>query len=377
MVALLSVDVLVLGGGPSGASAAWRLASAGASVAIAERSDYGRFRIGETLPPEANALLAELGLNGSLGDNCHLTSPGTVAAWGSDLPHENDFIFSPYGHGWHLDRCRFDESLARSAAKAGAKLIPETRALSCERTNRGGWCIALATPDHTITATARWVIDATGRSCWFTRSQGVAKRTFDRLIALVTVLEDSERPDPRTFIEAMPDGWWYVSALPGNRAIAAYFTDSDLHDLRSGAAESLWNNRLGASRLASDRLLGTRRIDNPRVVSCATAKLNRAAGDGWLAVGDAARSIDPLSSQGISWAIASGCDAAKVVLNANPDPASARNEADWDDRFRDYLTTRQSYYASERRWPDAPFWRRRSVEPATLPLIRRSKFAAT
>jgi flavin-dependent dehydrogenase len=362
-----NVDVLVIGGGPAGASAAWALASAGVPVALAERSDYGRFRIGETLPPKVNVLLARLGLNASLGKAGHLPSPGVVALWGSDRPHENHFIFSPYGHGWHLDRRRFDESLAGLAAKAGAELIPKARAVSCERKSTGGWIVILTTPDSTITANARWVIDATGRSGWFTRLQGIAKHSYDRLIALVALLDDPARSDPRTFIEAMPDGWWYVSALPNNRAIAAYFTDSDLHDLHVGAAESLWRSRLGSSRLASERLLSTQRINGPRVVSCATTRASLAGGDGWLAVGDAARTIDPLSSQGISWAITAGCDAASVVLDVDPGPASARHETEWDERFLDYLVTRRNYYSSERRWTDAPFWRRRSVEPVPLP----------
>jgi len=377
MVEVLSVDVLVLGGGPAGACAAKTFATAGASVAFVERSDYGGFRIGETLPPEANVLLAKLGLAGSLGDECHLSSPGSVAAWGRDLPHENDFIFSPFGHGWYLDRCRFDESLAGLAALAGAEQITKANAITCESTRDGDWCVALTTSVRAINVTARWVIDATGRSCWFTRSQRVTRRSFDRLIAVVAVRDDCEQPDPRTFIEAMPDGWWYVSALPGNRVIAAYFTDFDLHDLRSDTADSLWNSRLSTSCLARDRLEGTRRIDGARVVSCATTKLTRAVGDGWLAVGDAARTIDPLSSQGISWAIASGCDAANAVLSADPGLASARYEAEWDDRFRDYLASRQLYYATERRWPDSPFWRRRSVEPVPLPLTHSQQVAAT
>jgi hypothetical protein len=58
----------------------------------------------------------------------------------------------------------------------------------------------------------------------------------------------------------MAYGWWYVSALPEGRAVAASFTDSDLHNLRPVAAESLWNNRLGASRLAKERLSDARRV---------------------------------------------------------------------------------------------------------------------
>jgi flavin-dependent dehydrogenase len=335
-------------------------------VAFAERSGYGRFRVGETLPPEANVLLARLGLSNLLGDESHLPSPGIVSAWGSCTPHENDFIFSPYGHGWHLDRRRFDESLAKSAVAAGAEHIREARVSSCVRDKGSCWNVALATPAGIISIRARWVLDATGRASWFTHSQGVVRRVYDRLIALVVILDDPEQGDPRTFIEAMPDGWWYVSRLPDDRTIAAFFTDSDLHDLHPGAAALLWDDRLGHSMLAHERLVGTRRVSSPRVIGCATAKASRTAGAGWLALGDAARAIDPLSSQGISWALASGLDTASVVLDAQPVTASARYEAEWEERFQECLFTRQGYYASERRWSQALFWQRRSAEPRTL-----------
>jgi flavin-dependent dehydrogenase len=362
----IEVEVLVLGGGPGGASASLALARVGVSVMLAERTAYDRFRIGETLPPRAKPLLARLGPAGSLAEAGHLPAPGIVAAWGSDVAHENDFIFSPHGHGWHLDRCRFDESLARAAAEAGAEWLVGARAVTCRKGDRLRWSIGLDTPAGPSIVGANWVIDATGRARWFARSRGVARRVYDRLIAVVAILDDAGRDDPRTFIEAMPDGWWYVSALPADRAIAAFFTDSDLHDLRPDTIGPLWDARLSASRLASRRIADARPIGAPRVVVCSTMKADRATGDGWLAVGDAARTIDPLSSQGISWAIASGLDAASLVIADDPTAATGHHEDEWEGRFRDYLTARRDYYASERRWPDSPFWRRRSARSEPL-----------
>jgi flavin-dependent dehydrogenase len=92
-------------------------------------------------------------------------------------------------------------------------------------------------------------------------------------------------------------------------------------------------------------------------------------------VGDAARTIDPLSSQGISWAIASGLDAASVAL-AGDVGGAARYEADWDQRFRAYLATRRRYYTSERRWFNAPFWCRRSSEAASIRPAKKSPSGA-
>ena len=184
----------------------------------------------------------------------HVESPGIVAAWGGDEPHENDFLFSPYGRGWHLDRRRFDEALARAAADAGAGLITAARAVECRRGADETWRVTLATDRGPVDVLTRWVVDATGRSAWFARRRGVARQAFDRLVGHVGVFDDRERPDPRTFLEAAEDGWWYAAALPGGRAIAVYFTDADLGGVRPGAVTSLWGRRLGSSRMVADRL---------------------------------------------------------------------------------------------------------------------------
>jgi 2-polyprenyl-6-methoxyphenol hydroxylase-like FAD-dependent oxidoreductase len=87
----------------------------------------------------------------------------------------------------------------------------------------------------------------------------------------------------------------------------------------------------------------------------------RITGAGWLAVGDAACSFDPLSSHGVTWALESGLAAARAL------DASFRGDRraldDYADRveaaFHNYLQARADFYGRERRWPDSPFWRRR------------------
>ncbi|MFL6293040.1 MAG: NAD(P)/FAD-dependent oxidoreductase, partial [Thermoanaerobaculia bacterium] len=85
-------------------------------------------------------------------------------------------------------------------------------------------------------------------------------------------------------------------------------------------------------------------------------------GEAWLAVGDAALSFDPLSSQGISTALYCADKAASAlgaVLDGDPGalPAYA---ALLDQIFSGYLQGHRLAYQAETRWADRPFWRRRS-----------------
>ena len=113
-------DVAVIGGGPAGASAAIALArnGRGRSVAVLERSGYETARVGETLPPEAQVPLGQLGVWERFLAQDHTPSPRTSAAWGQADLEENQFICNPYGNGWHLDRQRFDAMLASAASSA-------------------------------------------------------------------------------------------------------------------------------------------------------------------------------------------------------------------------------------------------------------------
>ncbi|MBV8234964.1 MAG: tryptophan 7-halogenase, partial [Acidimicrobiia bacterium] len=133
-------DAAVAGGGPAGAAAALALARAGRRVLLIEKSPEGPPRAGEALPPAARPLLRDLGLLDRLAAEGHLPCYGNLSVWGSDEPHTADFLFNPYGHGWHLDRRRFDAMLRDAARDAGAELRVG-RLIDAERSTGGPWLI--------------------------------------------------------------------------------------------------------------------------------------------------------------------------------------------------------------------------------------------
>src|SRR4051794_33798920 len=116
-------DVVILGGGPAGAAAAIALARAGRRCTVIERNTEPQLRVGETLPPIARLPLESLGVWDRFVAEGHESAPGNRSLWGSDVPAENEFIRSPYGAGWHLERRRFESMLLDEAARAGAELV--------------------------------------------------------------------------------------------------------------------------------------------------------------------------------------------------------------------------------------------------------------
>lgn len=369
MTALKVFDVVVLGGGPAGATAAITLARDGLTVAVIERTQFDGTRIGETMSPAILRPLSKLGLLEQFRQAGHHAAPGFVVVWGDDEAHERDHIFSPYGQGWHLDRTRFDAMLVEAAANAGARVFQRSSVVTCERDGRGAWQLHVTVGGATLDLTANFVIDATGRSAWLAHRQGAQRQTFDRLVALIAYVSPSRCTDPRTVIEACPEGWWYSAQLPDHRLIFAFFTDHDLFPRDAEEMKRFWDECLQRTNVVKQPVEHKYELQNIRCVSANSSRLTRVAGPGWVALGDAAQSHDPLSGQGVIRALEAGMNATSIVerLTGGEDTAidfltSAANQI-----FSQYLISRANHYSRETRWPESQFWKRRHYRQPQAP----------
>ena len=358
MISTRASEFLIVGGGPAGASAAIALATFGRKVVVVERSDYSGCRFGETLPPAANPVLDRLGLDRAALDNCGIRCPGTVSAWGGDSPYRNDALFDPAGDGLHLDRAAFDRLLAGRAAVCGVKLWTGCLVRSCRRIGNA-WHVFVSRPDGHHKVVAANLIDASGRTPWPGRLSH--RSTFDRQVAVVACfeLDEATNIDRWTWVESAPCGWWYSAFLPGGRYVAAYFTDADLLAAPAGSRERRFNELLGQTHWTRRQACGARSLESLRVVPASSTLATPIVGDGWVAVGDAASTIDPLSSHGILYAITSGLNAAAALLAPDREAALARYAQEITAQFHDDLATRAQFYQRERRWLDSPYWHRR------------------
>jgi flavin-dependent dehydrogenase len=360
-------DVVVLGGGPSGAATAIALARAGRTVAVIERSHYDQVRIGETLPPRAQLPLIQLGVWERFLNEGHAPSPAILSAWGQEELYENHFIFHPYGHGWHLDRRRFDAMLARVAEEAGARVYRGAQVMTCLPLASHGWQIEFASDGARSSLQASLMVNAAGRAsmsgCW----QGARRIFYDRLLGVVGFLAPpsvGRGLDYQTLVEAVEDGWWYSAWLPTAQLVVAYMTDADLMLHGRGRVRAHWQRRLRQAPHTWARVSSCTLEAGLRRFAANSYRRERMTGTHWLAVGDAATAFDPLSSQGIRHALESGLRSALAIENWQAgDPTALEQYALWTrTRFDEYLRLRTMYYGQEQRWPSAAFWRRRQVE---------------
>jgi flavin-dependent dehydrogenase len=356
-----ATDVLVLGGGPAGCAAAIALTAAGRKVTVLERSRYDGVRLGETLPPEAAPLLHRLGVWEAFARAGHLPSPGIVSVWGGEGPYENDFIFNPYGNGWHLDRRRFDDLLATAVEERGGSVCRAARVLGCSRDASGRWQVAVRAGGHTAHLEASFLVDATGRASWLARRCGARRLVWDRLVGVVGLLPAGGDGDVRTLLEAAEQGWWYSARIPGERLVVAYMTDVDLLPEAPRDLDCFWASHLRQTEHTRRRVGAAAAPGGLRTVAADSYRMDRVTGEGWLAVGDAAMAWDPLSSQGIRKALASGVAAAQAIAGRSEglEAYAARVAQD----FEQYRRLHGHFYGQVRRWRASAFWRRRQQRP--------------
>ena len=368
-----SYDVAIAGGGPAGSAAAIMLARSGHRVLLADGAPTGRFRIGEGLPPAAHPLLRDLGILQRFLSDGHRQSFGNLCAWGSDDPKPTDFIYDRHGHGFQLDRRRFDASLRAAAVESGAVVHAPARlsVIGPCRELPNGRTIQLARDDQRCEFSCRWLVDASGRSASLARGLGGVRHRKDRLAGVSMLLSAATNSqtdaDARTLVEASEDGWWYSALLPSGHRLVAYLTDLDLVDHQAVRGDGMLWSRLLATRMLAEVCArhGYAPVGPTRMTDASTGWLESSAGPDWIAVGDAALSFDPLSSQGIATALHTGIKGACAIesaLNGDGDRVS-EYAAHVAAIHEVYLQHRRTFYSMERRWPNSEFWRRRHSIP--------------
>ena len=372
-------DLLIIGAGPAGLAAAVAAARARPERSITRlRRQQTMPAIGESLPPGVRPYLDALGLWSGFLAQRHRPSYATAACWGGREPLDNPFLLHPEGHGWQLQRERFDHLLAVGARALGVHLIDDTPR-ACTRIDAGrGWQVQGAQHRYRC----RLLVDASGRNAALARRLAAKPLRHDRLVGVYRFYQSAANtardatPDTAAgpLIEAWRHGWWYSAGLPCGGLVCAAMVDADGE--RAGNPRALsssdgWRHALRQAPHTAARLANAHSTPGTWVKPAHSQCLDQPAGDDWIAIGDACHCTDPLAADGIRRALHDGLGIGALLTG---------DEAEWPQRlqryrrsqrqaYSAYLDTRTEYYRQETRWPDARFWarRHRRIELHPLP----------
>jgi flavin-dependent dehydrogenase len=357
----VEADAVVVGAGPAGCTAAIVLAEAGWRVVMFGRPPTAADRIGESLSPGAPALLERLGLRARFLGDGHLVCHANASAWGRSELAWHDFLGDPRGPGFHIDRARFEVLLRARASEAGARLVTAEAPRRAVR-EAGSWRLDATSTCPPIAT--RYLVDASGRAACLARTLGARRELAWSQVALVSFARAERACDEAfTLVEAVPEGFWYSAPIPGGRFAVALFTDAALHDARAARTVDGLHMLLAAAPRTRGRLdaHGAVLDGEPRFVGADSGRLEPAQGPGWIAVGDAAITYDPISAHGLTLALRTGVDAAEALLGdaAGDTEALPRYGARLARAFHVYRREALHIYRAEQRWPTAAYWQKR------------------
>jgi flavin-dependent dehydrogenase len=326
-------DVLVIGGGPAGSTAAARLAQKGHRVTVLEKTHHPRFHIGESLLP------ANLPLFETLGVADEVRAIGMMK-WAAEFEspahaHKQVFRFAeawdpsmPYSY--QVQRAEFDEILFRNAARKGATTIEGCRVNDVTFLPNEEGVVARAKSDDGTEQTwrARFLLDASGRDTFLsTRLKTKVRNKKHNSTALyghfTGVRRNEGKNEGNITIFWFDHGWiWLIPLANGKTSIGAVVWPYYLKTRTKPLTDFMMDT------LAMCPLL-TQRMENAVLVSDVTATGNysyvcdRTHGPNYLLLGDAYTFIDPVFSSGVMLAMNSGFVGADTVDTCLKEPAAA------------------------------------------------------
>lgn len=362
---MASFDVLIAGAGPAGCATALSLANFAPNlrVGLVDGSAAGHARIGEAVPPPIRPVLVHLGVWDAFIAAGHCPSYRTVAAWGDSRLTSNEFVFHAQQAGWRLDRAVFDAMLVQAAtSRRAVHLRSKVVALAH---HESGWRVSLS---DGMAHTARFVVDATGRAAAVARRCSLRALNFDTLVGCCLHAASSSDGTEGLMIETFAEGWWYTAAVPRGGRVIVCMTDADrVRPLGLSCGEGL--ERLLAETKHVQQVVDiSRPIDRPKIYPAGSRRLQGKTTLPLLCVGDAAMCYDPVSGQGIIKSLRSGIFAAYAIgdfLGNGDVRGLSRYRLMLDREFGAYQEALRGYYTQERRWPNRPFWHRRTATAAT------------
>lgn len=355
--------VLVIGGGPAGASFAARMAELGHNVVLVERLAFPRRALGESLTPGVRQLVAAMGAGRALASAGFPQARDVRVMW-----EEEAFAMVKSGaDGLLVDRGRFDEILLSHAAREGVRVLQPAEITELKRRN-DGWRAVISHGGADEELDADFLADARGRA----GLAGCARRPMgEKSLALYGYWRGDALPQEAT-VAAGESGWFWGIPLPdGSYNAQAFVSPRDFHQGAGRPIADRYRALIAASPLAD--VLACAELECPVRAIDATPYLADAPVSGdMIRLGDAALSLDPLSSSGVQKAIQSALSGAIVANTILQRPSRSGAAMSF---YRDSLARTAErhaqwsggHYASAARTRRDAFWTARAVpmqEPA-------------
>jgi flavin-dependent dehydrogenase len=325
-------DVIIIGGGPAGATIGTLLGMDGHRSIILEKDIHPRDHVGESLVPSTNLVFDRIGFLPKLTDAGFIPKPGT--GWNGPRSALWKFVEVPLfevpiegntqNFTYHVERDVMDTMLIRHAHDHGAKVLQgvkvtevlyeDGRAVGVRAQVADGWERDLY---------AKVIVDATGRRAMMaSRSKTKRKDASFNQFCIYSWFTGVERPPERLagyglfYFIGLNQAWgWQFPLREGKESIGIVVDKEDFQ--KTGLSyEEFFYKLVGRSRQFDHVMKDAERIRPFWVEGDYSYKVDQYAGPGWIMVGDAVRFVDPIFSSGVDVALFTALYAYEAILES-------------------------------------------------------------
>jgi flavin-dependent dehydrogenase len=315
-------DVLIIGCGPGGSSAATFLAQTGKRVLVLEKEFFPRFHIGESLLPCNMTIFRDMGVLPKL------QAAGFPRKFGAQFELGNGSIgtrfifrqgkFNREPEAIQVERATFDLVLLKHARESGAE-VREGWTVAKTVSDPGGVNIEARDPDgqiHNFRAT--FLIDASGRGNLTGNQENLREMhpTWKKLAIFghfENVGLDSGEAKTDTVIIRLENKWFWIIPLTAEKTSVGLVLDKEEFAKSGGTPEEILQRWIESSPPVKERMKNARRLGRLQTTTDFSYYNRKFTGDRLLRIGDAAGFMDPIFSAGVFLAMWSGKLAAEVI----------------------------------------------------------------
>lgn len=328
----LDYDVIIIGGGPAGSSAAIYLRKAGIKVAVFEKETFPRPHVGESLLPYCYGIFKDLGILDTL-EKTTVRKPG-VRIINENNTLQTTYCFKnildgPHYLSFHVLREKFDKQLLDKAKKDGANVFENHKVIDVNISNPE---IAEVTLQNNLRkkkkVSCRFLIDATGQNTFMAKKFNlkIKHEKLDRVAFLAhwncdTTTEGlNEGLLQLVYLNQQKKGWMGIQPVDVNRVSVGIVVDNSyIKKIKPTLSKDNWKKEFYLSEIknapfANNLLKGFDVITDIMVVGDYSYKVKNRYSTNYALIGDAGGFLDPIFASGIYLALNTAESVSKSII---------------------------------------------------------------
>lgn len=350
------VDVLVIGGGPAGATVSTLLKKYNPDLRslVLDKAQFPRDHVGESQLPGCGIICNEMGCWDKVEAAGFPIKVGATYFWGKDreawdydfvnpdhipdAPRPHKFEGARRQSAFQVDRAVYDHLLLEHTKEMGVDVRENTQVTTLER---DGDRITCAVLEDGSRVTADHYIDATGAPAFLRRTMGVESVAPQELrnIAIWTHWDNARWPvqlpnfATRVQVMSLPYGWIWFIPTSKTRTSIGLIVPAEYYRASGVSPEELYMKAIADEPMLPTLLDGAQRVGGIQTIKDWSHCAERMCGENWFIIGEAAGFADPILAAGMYLAHGSARDCAYTINTI----VEGEVDADW---LRHRYTTR-------------------------------------